>query len=179
MLEASPAKSLSELDTQIKTDEALLKAQQSVVDKAETLLVSALNKKPAMTTTGKVFGSAKKALTQHLVVPPKMGGETRPFSADWKEGDPGKWYELQRAVALNGPADEDVVDGAKVQEWNDFFNGMSKEVDAPRWDKTGLLSDDIEAIKPCSVDCDKWGTVSRECSVPVYEPCFDLCFQRS
>ena len=164
------ADKLQHIDAEIERDETLLKQQQGVVDRTEHMLQAAMK--------GKAFQSAfhprrpqqksQLPVSQQSLSAPNwetarkeegvFGSVQRPESARWREGDPRSRHGqgLERTVSLEGPADDQVIDGAKVQDWNDFFNGMNTEVDVPKWNKYGLVVDNIEAIPACTVDCGKW-----------------------
>ncbi|KAJ1490677.1 hypothetical protein T484DRAFT_1934550 [Baffinella frigidus] len=168
LVSVSGQKGLDSIDSQIERDEALLRKQQGVVDRTEHTLETAMK--------GKVFQSSfhprrpslqAQAGTQQSLSAPSwekprreegvFGSERRPESASWQEGEHrGHGMSLERKVSLEGPADQQEIDGAKVQDWNDFFNGMNTEVDVPKWNKYGLVVDNIEAIPACTVDCGKW-----------------------
>uniref|UniRef100_A0A7S0EU24 Uncharacterized protein n=1 Tax=Hanusia phi TaxID=3032 RepID=A0A7S0EU24_9CRYP len=142
------------LQNEIQRDLSLLKKQQEIVDRTENILVSAYKAKQLK---ARKMDKAKKI--QRLDWYPTDESEHRPAAVPWQEGMPGqRSYSVERFVNTHGPQDLAKVDGDKVADWNEFFNNMNVEVDAPRWDKTGMIVDNIEAIPACSVDCDKEGT---------------------
>jgi len=156
------------MDKEIAEDIALLRAQQKIVNDAESKLATAYGNKPLSAPRGaarmqaaQFQGVPEGAPTGQLMAPPSdddLQGDPRPAAKPWVEGgSPERGYEVARYASENGPRDLAEVDGDKVADWNDFFNNMNARVDAPRWGKENMVIDNLDDIEPCRVDCDKDG----------------------
>ena len=128
------------MDKEIAEDIALLRAQQKIVNDAESKLASAYGNKPLAAPRGVSRMQAAqfqgipegRAPTGQLMMPPSdddLGGDPRPAAQPWVEGgSPERGYEVARYASKNGPRDLAEVDGDKVADWNDFFNNMNARV---------------------------------------------------
>lgn len=156
---------LSALNAQIAKDESLLRSQEAIVNKAESALLSRVrNLKDAEAQRSNLIPSraGPKAVShkmQRLMASPPGGGDPRPPAAPWKETVPDHSHVSLQA-SINGPEEVDVVDNDKIADWNKFFDGFTKRVDAPKWDVKDLLVDNLDDITPCNIDCDKNGMTS-------------------
>ena len=154
------------MNAQIAKDESLLRAQESSVNKAESLLLSrvnaldkaeALRSRAGSSNVPRVRISAARKV-QGLMASPPDGGDPRPLAAPWKETVPDHSH-VYLQTSLSAPDESDVVDSEKIADWNRFFDGFTKRVDAPKWDVKDIISDNLDNITPCNIDCDKNGLV--------------------
>jgi hypothetical protein len=164
---AAPADSaaLAALDAQIAKDEHLLRAQESIVNKAESMLLSRVhNLDNAEASRSRASARAIRRPVQRLMASPPGGGDPRPLAAPWTETVPDHSH-VYLQTSLSGPEDEGETDGDKIADWNRFFDGFTKRVDAPKWGVKDLLVDNLEGITACNIDCDKNGLVGLPCLV--------------
>ncbi len=108
---------------------------------------------------------AVKRPVQRLMFSPLGGGDPRPLAASWKETVPDHSHVYLQS-SIGGPEDESESDGDKIADWNRFFDGFTKRVDAPRWGVKDLLVDNLEGITACDVDCDRNGLVRNNSLLP-------------
>ena len=145
------------MDKEIAEDIALLRAQQQIVNEAESKLATAYGNKPLSPRGAARMQAAqfqgvpegRNAPTGQLMMPPSEDdptGDPRPAAKPFVEGEsPERGYEVARFASENGPRDLAEVDGDQVADWNDFFNNMNARVLG-----SALLS--CLLTRPCHLD---------------------------